>query len=122
MKLKKIDPKEKIVTFTLTETLPQIVTLPPIVTNSDKENEFDGMLLGEKEKRAVLSSVQLHDGMAMEERKKRNIESVTEKEKERGGGAPVKYIGETSRSAYERLKEHFKDLKNISVKSHMLKH
>ena len=34
----------------------------------------------------------------------------------------MKYIGETSRSGYERLNEHFKDLANISVKSHMLKH
>ena len=34
----------------------------------------------------------------------------------------MKYIVETSRSGYERLKEHFKDLQNISVKSHMLKH
>ena len=35
---------------------------------------------------------------------------------------PVKYVGETSRSAYERLKEHFKDFDNLSIKSHMLKH
>ena len=34
----------------------------------------------------------------------------------------MKYIGETSRSGYERLREHYKDLENISPRSHMLKH
>ena len=57
-----------------------------------------------------------------------NKESVKRKanevfiEKDERKRAPVKYIGETSRSGYERLKEHFRDLDNISVKSHMLKH
>ena len=32
------------------------------------------------------------------------------------------YFGETSRSAMERGKEHFKDLQFIRSKSHMLKH
>ena len=47
-------------------------------------------------------------------------EEIEEEKKE--VKASVKYIGETSRSGYERLKEHYKDLENISVKSHMLKH
>lgn len=34
----------------------------------------------------------------------------------------VKYIGETSRSGYERIKEHYKEFENISPRSHMLKH
>ena len=34
----------------------------------------------------------------------------------------VKYIGETSRSAFERYKEHLEDFRNIRVKSHILKH
>lgn len=34
----------------------------------------------------------------------------------------VKYIGETSRSGYERIKEHYKEFETISPRSHMLKH
>ena len=34
----------------------------------------------------------------------------------------VKYIGETSRSGYERLCEHWRDFENLSEKSHILKH
>ena len=34
----------------------------------------------------------------------------------------VKYIGETSRSAFERNKEHHDDFKNIKAGSHILKH
>ena len=33
-----------------------------------------------------------------------------------------KYIGETSRSAYERGLEHQKDLEDMKIESHMLKH
>ena len=33
-----------------------------------------------------------------------------------------KYIGETSRSAYERGLEHLKDFEDIKVESHMIKH
>ena len=33
-----------------------------------------------------------------------------------------KYIGETSRSVYERGLEHLKDLEDMKVESHMLKH
>ena len=54
-----------------------------------------------------------------ENKKRKAIEVFKEREEKKR--APVKYIGETSRSGYERLKEHFKDLENISVKSHMLK-
>ena len=34
----------------------------------------------------------------------------------------MKYIGETSRSGYERLNEHWKDFENLNEKSHILKH
>ena len=34
----------------------------------------------------------------------------------------VKYVGESSRSLYERSKEHREDYKNLSESSHMLKH
>ena len=34
----------------------------------------------------------------------------------------VKYVGETSRSGYERQIEHFKDYKNLYLRSHILKH
>ena len=34
----------------------------------------------------------------------------------------VKYIGETSRSCFERANEHWQQLENLNVKSHMLKH
>ena len=33
-----------------------------------------------------------------------------------------KYIGETSRSGYERMREHVRDFNNLSKKSHILKH
>ena len=36
--------------------------------------------------------------------------------------AAVKYIGETSRSAFERFKEHREDFKGIEAGSHILKH
>ena len=59
--------------------------------------------------------------MVNREAKKRKAEEVTQK-LVKNVRAPVKYIGETSRSAYEKLKEHYKDFENISIKSHMLKH
>ena len=34
----------------------------------------------------------------------------------------TKYIGETSRSGYERIKEHMSDYLNLRKKSHILKH
>ena len=34
----------------------------------------------------------------------------------------VRYVGESARSPYERGKEHLADFKNLSTKSHMLKH
>ena len=34
----------------------------------------------------------------------------------------VRYVGESARSPYERGKEHLADYKNLSIKSHMLKH
>ena len=34
----------------------------------------------------------------------------------------MKYIGESSRSLYERAKEHWNDYKDLSFQSHMLKH
>ena len=34
----------------------------------------------------------------------------------------MKYVGETSRSGYERIREHYKDMENLSTQSHMLKH
>ena len=45
-----------------------------------------------------------------------------ENEVERVKGREVKYIGETSRSGYERMREHWRDYENLSVKSHMIKH
>ena len=69
---------------------------------------------------AVLSS-EKKEGVENKGEKKRKAEEFTVLD-EKKVRAPVKYIGETSRSAYERLKEHYKDFENISVKSHMLKH
>ena len=46
-----------------------------------------------------------------EEERKKEIERRT-----------FKYIGETSRSAYERGGEHLKDLKDLDPGSHILKH
>ena len=33
-----------------------------------------------------------------------------------------KYIGETSRSGYERSREHWEDFENLNPRSHILKH
>ena len=39
-----------------------------------------------------------------------------------GGGKPSRYVGESSRSGFERAAEHFSDYKNEKSDSHMLKH
>ena len=71
---------------------------------------------------ALLSRRQLY-GVVPNDSRKRKVSDPQETErkieKERGG---VKYIGETSLSAYERIKEHYKDFDNLSIKSHILKH
>ena len=51
---------------------------------------------------------------------KRKIEAIERKPIERKKS--VKYIGETSRSGFERSKEHWDQFENLSYKSHMLKH
>jgi len=75
----------------------------------------------------VLSSVKKVGVVPKVERKirKRKVDEAamqmdTEKKKEEK--PPVKYVGETSRSGYERIREHFKDFNNLSSQSHMLKH
>ena len=68
-------------------------------------------------KGAVLSSqLGLKYGTLKGENRKRKVSEAQEEK------PPVKYIGVTSRSGYERLKEHYKDFDNLSIKSHMLKH
>ena len=49
------------------------------------------------------------------DRENRKIEEVEETRK-------YKYIGKSSRSAYERNTEHWKDLENLNPRSHILKH
>ena len=49
-------------------------------------------------------------------------EKVEKEDKDKDSAQKVRYIGETSRSGYERLKEHLKDYSNLSTKSHILKH
>ena len=55
---------------------------------------------------------------------KRKIDVIDSKvgEKKRDGDFRFKYIGETNRSAYERGKEHLRDLKDMNEGSHFLKH
>merc|ERR1711915_286117 len=61
-------------------------------------------------------------------KRKRNKEGkIKEKEKESPKNKDVKdykvkYIGESSRSAYERGKEHFNAFRDIDEQSHILKH
>ena len=101
----------------LNETNTQIETK---IIASNKEGEKLG-------NRAVLSRV-MNDGVVPNECqiRKRKADDVAMQEedndKEEKKQPPVKYIGETSRSGYERLREHFRDFKNLSSKSHMLKH
>ena len=55
-------------------------------------------------------------------RKRKASEAAEDEKKKESEKPPVKYVGETSRSGYERIKEHYKDLENLSAQSHMLKH
>ena len=55
-------------------------------------------------------------------RKAEGFDSLRETEKEKKERPEVKYVGETSRSGYERMREHFRDFENLSTSSHMLKH
>ena len=65
-----------------------------------------------------------------EDREKRIIENNNKKRKADNGEKDCvnkkievyKYIGETSRSAYERLCEHWRKFKDLSTESHILKH
>ena len=115
------------------------MTNNPIVTKKEKKvNGVDGMALkdGTGMKHGVVPivvSTEKNDKESKrkdtivtnepncENLRKRKAQEETDVTIERKR-APVKYIGETSRSAYERLKEHYRDFENISVKSHMLKH
>ena len=56
------------------------------------------------------------------EKKRKREETHKENREQKKKGKTVKYIGETSLSAYERLREHWNDYKNLSTKSHILKH
>ena len=77
---------------------------------------------GKDGNRAVLSSqLGIIKGMVKGEKRKRKV-SETQEETKKEKRMPVKYIGETSRSGYERLREHYSDFENLSIKSHMLKH
>ena len=56
-------------------------------------------------------------------RKREQVKEMREAErKEEEKRKQTKYIGETSRSGYERMREHMKDFSNLSKKSHILKH
>ena len=48
--------------------------------------------------------------------------NVNECQSDKRESQVYKYIGETSRSGYERCEEHWKDFTNLSNKSHILKH
>ena len=104
------------------------------MNTEEEEERIQSDRGGEGSDGAVLSSVQKNLGVVpysenklivtlpnSDNRKRKAGEEVIEEEK-RIVRAPVKYIGETSRSGYERMREHWKDFENISVKSHMLKH
>ena len=78
-----------------------------------KELEKDNKKKKEKEEEETIGK----------KRKRRDIRGEKENEEiEFKRTQKVKYIGETSKSGYERLKQHLKDFKNFSKKSHMMKH
>ena len=59
----------------------------------------------------------------VERRRKRKAEDSTdERNIDNGKVIKYKYIGETSRSGYERLREHWRQFKDFSTESHILKH
>ena len=111
---KRMKDKEKIETTNLIETE------YPNVTNT-RESSIEG---GEAGTGAVLSSRQDVVGVFPEGicRKRKASEAAEDEKKKESEKPPVKYVGETSRSGYERIKEHYKDLENLSAQSHMLKH
>ena len=111
---KRMKDKEKIETTNLIETE------YPNVTNTH-ESSIEG---GEAGTGAVLSSRQDVVGVFPEGicRKRKASEAAEDEKKKESEKPPVKYVGETSGSGYERIKEHYKDLENLSAQSHMLKH
>ena len=60
--------------------------------------------------------------MKSEETTDEEAKDNTTSEKRKKEEFKIKYIGETSRSAYERSKEHWNAFKDLSFQSHMLKH
>ena len=64
--------------------------------------------------------------MSCEEKEIQRIEEEEEDEKERDRKKRnirlFKYVGETSRSFYERALEHQRDLDELKLDSHMMKH
>ena len=72
--------------------------------SSEEEDSESTEISGEKRKRVDIVE------------KKKTADRIERSKKQ------TKYIGETSRSGYERMREHLKDFKNLSTKSHILKH
>ena len=62
-----------------------------------------------------------YDVKTKEEETKKTIADYREKTKGKQD-YKIKYIGETSRSVYERAKEHWNAFRDLSIQSHMLKH
>ena len=55
-------------------------------------------------------------------RKKENSEEIKKRIEKEVEEKTYRYIGETSRSAYERAREHLRDLREMDTGSHLLKH
>ena len=68
-----------------------------------------------KEKEEIGKKRKLEEDVDLSKEKVRKLEEEVRKK-------TYKYIGESSRSAYERGLEHLKDVKNLDSGSHMLKH
>ena len=76
----------------------------------------------EKELKTLEEDIQELIVKSSDEGQKRKRETCIEKRRKKDGDIKFRYIGETHRSAYERGKEHLRDLMDLNEGSHFLKH
>ena len=91
-----------------------------IVRCLHKANPWDGQDCDRED--CLLCASQVGGEDTKQSCKKRNIVYATICQECHHEGKVVKYVGESSRSAYERGREHVNDYRNLSLDSHMLKH
>ena len=74
---------------------------------------------GETVNIVVENTMENNKGKRKSENREKEVERKSKDSEER---TKYKYIGESSRSGYERVNEHWKDFENLNPRSHILKH